>query len=128
MYLEAVYTNEILPRALTYEPGDMKRAICVNDNSSEDGSVHYRYPGQWYINRIYKGTPSAGNLARRFLVYIWLLRWNKSSMEKYKGSLQQEFLSEVLQETMVNGCPRKRKAPYNFVKMDKFMEDLGEKD
>lgn len=56
------------------------------------------------------------------MVYLWLLRWIEEIIKKYKDTLPQEFLSEVLQETMTNGRPRKCAEPF------KFMEELGEEE
>ncbi|KAF2818912.1 hypothetical protein CC86DRAFT_460839 [Ophiobolus disseminans] len=87
-YLEAVYTNKILPDTYTYEPGvisalchvyviaeemidastknlalrDLKRAICC-----EVGNLHW-YPGKNHIATIYEATSSASNPARRFMI------------------------------------------------------------
>lgn len=67
---------------------------------------------------IYSGTPSSENPARRFLVYLWLLCWDKDDVRDDKDLLPQEFLAEILQELMVNGRPRKRDMPHTFIKMD----------
>jgi hypothetical protein len=146
-YLQAVYTNEILPERLTCLPTalelvceiyviaeemmgpttrnvalrELKRVICFQDDDS------FWYPGVYLINLIYEGTASAANPARRFLVYLYLLRWDNESLEKFKDDLPRDFLTEVLQEIMVNGMPEKREQPFTFIDMEKVIEKQDER-
>jgi len=64
---------------------DLKREMCCRANG------YYRYPGKDILATIYKGTASANNPARRFMVHVWLRRWDKDSIQTKPELFPQEF-------------------------------------
>lgn len=103
---------------------DLHRVSC----SSDLVTLRFYYPGVTPIKTIYNGTASADSPARRFLVYQYLLTWDKKDFRENKDLYPAEFIAEILGEITENGIPPACRPPFTFVDMDNYMEEIEDED